>query len=247
MCSRINQQEITASELMERYDIPDINDELQLPFDINIGVGAQALIVLQQDGVNRLEKAVFGFTPSWSKKRTSYFNARIEGSDNNTENHLNYTGPYDIVKSGAFKSAFMKRRCLVPVRSFIEGPEKEKLSEPFLVYSPAAPLFSLAGIYEYWTNPVNGETHLTFAILTRAACHTVQVIRHHRMPVPVSIHNEQSWLLPHTPDELTAMCTHDTVSDSWKTYALNPELVKSGRVHDAAVLKPYTPHTNSLF
>lgn len=247
MCSRINQHEISAAELMERYNIPHIDDDLQLPFDINIGVGAQALVVLEKDGINRLEKAVFGFTPSWSKKRTSYFNARLEGSDNNTDNDSNYSGPYGILQSGAFKSAFMKRRCLVPVRSFIEGPEKEKLSEPYLVYSHSAPLFSLAGIYEHWTNPADGETVLTFAILTRAACPAVQAIRHHRMPVPVSAYNEQNWLTPLGADELIAMCTHETLSDTWQTYALNHELVKSGRLHDAALLKAYTPPSNTLF
>jgi putative SOS response-associated peptidase YedK len=248
MCSRINQQEITAEELMQRYDIDVIDEELQLPFDINIGVGSYALIVVNNHGMHQLVKAIFGFTPAWSKKRTSYFNARIEGSDNNVENNAAYNGPYDIVKSGAFRSAFANRRCIVPVRSFIEGPEKEKLSEPYLVYSTEHPLFSLAGIFEEWTNPETGEVTPTFAVLTRSACASLKKIRHHRMPVPLNTHNELAWIHEHSTDELISYCTQDEISNTWQIQTLNPDLVKSGKLHDAEILKPYIkPPANTLF
>jgi putative SOS response-associated peptidase YedK len=161
--------------------------------DVNIGPGGQGLVITDAEP-NELQLMNFGFTPFWSKKRMYVFNARSEG-DRNKENDPNYTGAKEIIKKPMFRHAIRGKRCLVIADGFLEGPEKEKLSKPYVVYlkNKVRP-FAFAGIWDEWINKESGEVHRGFAIITTTSNSITQAIQHHRSPVILDAAAERVWL-----------------------------------------------------
>ncbi|MEQ8909546.1 MAG: SOS response-associated peptidase [Vicingaceae bacterium] len=179
----------------------------KIPWQANYNVAAgQKAPVITAEKPQEIQAYYFGFTPSWSKKRTWVINARSEG-DHNKENDPNFTGSKGILKKPFFRKAIRSQRCLVLADAFIEGTTKEKLQKPYLVYmrNKNRP-FALAGIYDEWVNQESGEVFPTFAIITCPPNALLQKIPHHRMPVVVPEGQYRRYLNPETDlSEITAM------------------------------------------
>lgn len=99
----------------------------------------------------------------------------------------------------AFRDAFAKRRCLVPVSGFYEW---HKLGEgarkqPYVIERADQRVFMLAGLWERWTK---GATPLeTFTIITTGANELLEPI-HDRMPVILEPEAFDAWLDPGNSD-----------------------------------------------
>src|SRR5699024_5860014 len=107
-----------------------------------------------------------------------------------------------------FREPFEKKRCIVPATSFfewqkMEGQEKKERREIFI---KDLPIFSIAGICERYPGE-NGESILTYTILTTAANEQMKPI-HHRMPVLLHPEEEQQYLdLEANPQEVRKLLT----------------------------------------
>lgn len=178
----------SIKDIQVRFDVDPDKDFDYRP-SVNLRAGDQGLVIVG----NQLKSFTFGFTPSWAAKQQYMINARSEG-DFNRSNDIAYNGPLGIVEKPFFKKAIQTQRCLVIADAFIEGPTKEKLSRPYLIYKRGERPFAMAGIYDEWINPNNGKTHSTFAILTTTANSFMQLIPHHRSPVILKPEDEQVWL-----------------------------------------------------
>ncbi|MCA9831786.1 MAG: SOS response-associated peptidase [Dehalococcoidia bacterium] len=136
-------------------------------------------------------RARWGLVNSWAKdaKRASnQINARSETVD----------------KTPAYRSAFKKRRCLVPVDGFFEWDRSGKVRQPYWIHRPGRALMFFAGLYELW-QPEPGNWRRTFTIVTTAANSVVANI-HDRMPVVLDDADADRWLFPETPlDDLKAL------------------------------------------
>lgn len=124
--------------------------------------------------------ARWGFIPHWAKdEKRPYINARSEG----------------VATSGAFKHAYERRRCLVPIDGFFEwrdilGTGKNK--QPYAIAMKDGSKFALAGIYA--SRRVEGaHEERTFAILT-CAPNSMMAQIHDRMPVILHPADYQRWL-----------------------------------------------------
>jgi len=161
--------------------------------DVNIGPGGNGLVITD-DRPSELQMMTFGFTPYWSKKRMYIFNARSEG-DRNKENDPNYSGAKEIFKKPMFRHAIRSKRCLIIADGFLEGPQKEKLSKPYVVYlrDKVRP-FAFAGLWDEWINKDTGELVQGFAIITTVSNSVTQAIDHHRSPVIIKSDDESLWL-----------------------------------------------------
>jgi len=106
----------------------------------------------------------------------------------------------------AFREAFARRRCLVPVDSFYEwkklGP-KEK--QPYAIALEGGGLMALAGLCENWKSPA-GEWVRSFTIVTCPPNALVAEL-HDRMPVILPTEAWAAWLgeEPAEPDQLKAL------------------------------------------
>ena len=104
MCGRFAQQR-PASELAEIFAAEPLADELGPRY--NVAPTDEALVVVQREERRAITAYRWGLVPHWStdlKAGSRMFNARAE----------------TITTSPAFRAAFARRRCLVPVDAFYE-------------------------------------------------------------------------------------------------------------------------------
>jgi putative SOS response-associated peptidase YedK len=133
--------------------------------------------------IRNVNTASWGLIPSWAKdasRASNAINARVES----------------ISEKPTFKSAFISRRCLIPVTGYYEWATelgKYKPKQPFYISHKNKSSLAIAGIYESWINPVSKSSLTTAAIITREAVGILAPI-HHRMPVILPKDLWSTWL-----------------------------------------------------
>lgn len=123
----------------------------------------------------RLDMARWGLASSWSGSKP-IINARSE----------------TIARKPSFRSAFRKRRCLVPASGFYEWQKVGSAKQPFHIRRRGGGLIAFAGIWNRGADP-QGRAVDTFAILTTEPNHTVAPL-HDRMPVILDPAGWDLWL-----------------------------------------------------
>ena len=205
----------------------------------NVSPGELAPIITD-DNPTSLQLAEFGFTPSWSKKKTYVFNARAEG-DRNKENDPGYTGPMGIKDKPFFRNAIRYKRCLVIADAFIEGTTKERLSKPYLVYlrNKDRP-FAFAGLWSEWTDKETGEITKNFAIITTTANELLAKIPHHRSPCILPMNHFGNWIRNYGDDALSHVLPYikqPYPASLMNAYPISAE-IKRPRNNDPSLLEP---------
>jgi len=134
--------------------------------------------VLTNESTNPLRIFKWGLIPSWAKDAkiaSNLINARSE----------------TILDKPAFK-CINQQRCLVPYDGFYEWKKVGKDRIPYRIILPNTPIFSVAGIWETWTDST-GTTIPTFTVLTQPPNTLMQSI-HDRMPAILAPNQEAAWL-----------------------------------------------------
>jgi putative SOS response-associated peptidase YedK len=130
-------------------------------------------------GERSLDLARWGLVPFWAKDIKVGFaniNAKAEGID---------TRP-------AFREAFQRRRCLVPVDNFYEWQKTATGKQPYAIALADRGIMALAGLWENWRSPA-GEWVRSFAIVT-CPPNTLCAELHSRMPVILGREAWPAWL-----------------------------------------------------
>ena len=92
----------------------------------------------------------------------------------------------------AFREAFQRRRCLVPVDNFYEWQKTAAGKRPYAISLANRGLMALAGLWENWCSPV-GEWMRSFAIITCPPNELCAEL-HNRMPVVLAPESWPLWL-----------------------------------------------------
>ena len=111
-------------------------------------------------GERSLDLARWGLVPYWAKDINVGFaniNAKAEG----------------IESKPAFREAFQRRRCLVPVDNFYEWKKTPTGKQPYAIALADRGLMALAGLWENWRSPAS-EWVRSFAIITTMPTSYVQ-------------------------------------------------------------------------
>jgi len=129
----------------------------------------------------RADPLRFGLVPSWSKAvrgGSPMVNARSETAA---------TKP-------AFRSAFKKRRCIVPASGFFEWKTSTTGKQPQYIFRADGELMMFAGLWEYWID----EDEATLESFTILTCPPNDFMRsvHDRMPVVLEAERALRWLEP---------------------------------------------------
>jgi putative SOS response-associated peptidase YedK len=199
----------------------------------NVVPGALAPVITN-DKPNEIQFFRFGLTPFWAKKPMYLINARSEG-DHNSDDDPEYRGAKGIISKPSFRKPIRSQRCLVIADYFIEGPRKEKLDKPYLVYLKRRP-FAMAGIWDQWVNQETGEIIHSFAIITTTPNRVLQKIQHHRSPVILHESDERKWLdADHLATVTSLLEPYD--SDEMNAYPISNR-IKSPRANDIQLLEP---------
>ena len=159
----------------------------------NVAPGQRAGVMREGDAGRHFEMLRWGLIPAWAKDpRIGYkcINARAETARSKP----------------AFRAAFGKRRCLVPVDGFYEWTGRGRgAREAWLIERADGALFALAGLWERWRvregTALTGELATlgpgdlveTFTVLTTEA-HPTLASLHHRMPVVIEPGDFEAWL-----------------------------------------------------
>jgi len=139
--------------------------------------------IITNDNPEIIINAVWGLIPPWAK------NIDIQ-------NHTCNARAETIYQKPSFKHAAKSNHCLVLVDGFYEWQEFKGKKYPYYIYKKDEEPFSLAGLWEPWTNPDTGEIIKTFTIITCEANELLAKIHNtkKRMPVILTSQNEKKWL-----------------------------------------------------
>ena len=140
-------------------------------------------IVTREETVQTMH---WGLIPSWFKGAdfkeiaAKTLNARIE----------------TVGEKASFKNLLNRQMCIVPSTGFFEWQTIGKEKIPFFIYPTKEEIFSLAGLYDQWQDPISGKIKKTFTVLTCPANELMAEIHNskNRMPVILKAEQEQDWL-----------------------------------------------------
>ena len=102
----------------------------------------------------RVDLAVFGLIPSWTKDRSigrRTYNARAE----------------TVAEKPSYRTAWRQRQfCLVPLGRFFEPCWETGKAVPWSIHRQDGEPFTVAGIWDRWTERATGEIVVSFSMLT---------------------------------------------------------------------------------
>lgn len=184
MCGRFTLRTRTAALVDEFGGEPPA--ELGLRYNI-APTQAVAIVRITPDAAGRQWQMVrWGLVPSWAKDASignRMINARAE----------------TIADKPSFRTAFRRRRCLVPADGYFEWQKTASGKQPFYIRLEGDRPFAMAGLWETWVNPATLEPLPTCTIITTQANPLTQPI-HDRMPVILNAADYDLWLDPQVQD-----------------------------------------------
>ena len=180
MCGRVRLSS-DVSEIKLVFSIPPHRPTPNFASSWNAAPTDQLPIVRfhARAGERSLDLARWGLVPFWSKDINVGFaniNAKAEGIENRP----------------AFREAFQRRRCLVPVDNFYEWKKTGAGKQPYAVALADRGLMALAGLWENWRSPA-GEWIRSFAVVTCPPNELCAEL-HDRMPVVLGPETWPAWL-----------------------------------------------------
>jgi len=102
----------------------------------------------------------------------------------------------------AFREAFGRRHCLVPMSGFYEWRKVGAGKVPYFVHLLNAEIFAAAGLYEFWPGKDGAAAIESFTIITTEANELMRPL-HDRMPVILHAADYEAWLEPGEQDKAT--------------------------------------------
>ena len=176
MCGRFTLT-ATPEQLADLFDLPEA--PVVVP-RYNIAPTQPVGVVRLDPQSKQREWALvqWGLVPSWAKDPgigAQLINARAE------------TAP----EKPSFRSAFKRRRCLVPASGFYEWQRQEKRKQPFYIGTSDGLPFAIAGLWEHWEGADGALT--TCTLLTTDPNELMEPL-HNRMPVIIAPEDYAMWL-----------------------------------------------------
>jgi len=187
MCARYNLR--TSPEKLAQVFATVREIEFRQRFNIS---PTQTVVAIRQEEGKRVPANLrWGLVPAWSKDPKSgppLINARGE----------------TVAEKPAFRSAFKRRRCLIPATGFYEWRTEGKAKLPFNIHLPDDVPFAFAGLWECWKGgpePLESCTIVT----TESAGEMTKL--HDRQPVMLPPEEWDLWLDPdlQEPEAVQAM------------------------------------------
>jgi putative SOS response-associated peptidase YedK len=224
MCGRVRLSS-DVSEIKLVFSIPPERPTPNFPPSWNAAPTDQLPIVrfYAKTRERSLDLARWGLVPFWAKDIKVSFaniNAKAEG----------------IESRPAYREAFQRRRCLLPVDNFYEWKKTPTGKQPYAIGLADGGLMALAGLWENWRSPA-GEWIRSFAIITcrpNALCGEL----HDRMPAVLAPESWPVWLGegPAAPRQLKALLA-PYPSEEMTCWPVSPR-VNSVKNNDASLIEP---------
>jgi putative SOS response-associated peptidase YedK len=189
MCGRFT---LTADMNTLQSTFPWMEMSVSLNPRFNIAP-TQPISVIINNGKNQLNQYIWGLIPSWAKDPSignRMINARAE----------------TLTEKPSFRTAFIKRRCLILADGFFEWKkETGKSKTPYYFFHHDRKPFAFAGLWDTWHPDPENEVR-SCTIITTEPNELISPI-HNRMPVILPSLYYTSWLDPafQNPTQLSSM------------------------------------------
>jgi putative SOS response-associated peptidase YedK len=187
-------------DVLSDFDAIDASDDERYEPDWNVAPTKPVRTIVNRalrdaDGkpaptpTRQLRVMSWGLVPSWAKDRKTQgrmFNARVES----------------VSDKPAFRSAYAKRRCLIPADGWyewqvIDGPDGP-VKQPLYMTPPDGHSIAFAGLYEFWRHG-DEPTLSTCTIITTPSQGALSQV-HDRMPLVLPRDAWARWLDPSVKD-----------------------------------------------
>ncbi|MDA7979896.1 MAG: SOS response-associated peptidase [Pirellulales bacterium] len=203
----------------------DVRETVEIPARFNIAPTQNVPVVRlgQNSGGDReLAPLRWGLIPSWASDPavgSRNINARAE----------------TVTERPTFRSAFQRRRCLIPADGFIEWTVDGRVKQPHYIKLRSGEPFAFAGLWETWGQ--GEDLAQSFAIITTDANDVLRPL-HERMPVILPPPAYGKWLDrdEHNTDELLELL-RPYPSREMQYFAISTR-VNSPRHDDPECLEP---------
>src|SRR2546422_685407 len=179
MCGRYTLM-TPVEQLSELFQFPEI---ITLKPRYNIAPSQSVAVVrrLPDDTDRKLAMLRWGLIPAWVKdpaKARQPINAKSE----------------TVAELPTFRSAFRKRRCLIPADGFYEWKQEGGRKQPVYIRMKDREPFAFAGLWERWVGEEDDFIE-SCTILTTEPNELLEPI-HNRMPVILAPNDYDLWLDP---------------------------------------------------
>ncbi len=169
----------SAREAIKRvFDVPTL---FELAPRYNVAPTQEVPVVRLQEGERELVMLRWGLIPSWAKDPeigNRMINARAE----------------TVPEKPSFRAAFRRRRCLVVADGFYEWQKRPHgRKQPYYIAVGNGGPFGFAGLWERWSDPIEGYLVESCTIVTAMANERLESI-HDRMPVIIDPSHFDAWL-----------------------------------------------------
>jgi putative SOS response-associated peptidase YedK len=188
MCGRFVSS--SPPDEIARYFDAEPPPEAALEPSWNVAPTNDVYVVLEDGGVRRVAAHHWGLVPIWAKSPAAgnkMINARADR----------------LGSSNAYKHAFRKRRCIVPVDGFYEWRKVpgQKAKQPYFIHRADGEPIALAGLWEEWRGPDrSGDERLRSATIVTTDPNDLMATIHDRMPVILPPAAWDAWLDPSNAD-----------------------------------------------
>jgi putative SOS response-associated peptidase YedK len=241
MCFTVNVN-LIKDELENRFGASFPDKDRYQPSYYYHAFGLPNLPVVCSESPGKIDLMKWGLIPFWTKSiadaneiRYKTFNARAES----------------IFSKPSFSNPAKSKRCLIPVKGFYEWQHTPGGKIPWYIYHLDNEIFSLAGIYDHWTENTTGEVFNTFSVITTDANDMMAEIHNSkkRMPAIIEREAEMRWLDP----DLTAGQVSDMIkpyqNGLLKAHTISPLInSKTADKNTPEIIRPYNyPDKNLLF
>lgn len=238
MCFSVNVN-LIKEELENRYGAVLIDPDNYRPSYYYHAFAIPEMPVVCSERPSEINILKWGLIPSYTSNmneaesiRSKTFNARSES----------------LHQKKAFSSAFIGKRCMVPVKGFYEWQHTGREKIPWYIYHAENEIISLAGLCDQWIFDKTGEVFNTFTIITTVANELLAEIHNStkRMPVILEKEEEKIWLNRNSsPEDLTNLLKPSKV-EKLKAHTIGPLVNnKNADRNTPEVIKPWPYQTQA--
>lgn len=191
------------------------------------------LPVIDSEDPNSISPASWGLIPRWIKNKTEADKIRYKTFNARKET---------IFEKPSFRHAAHHRHCLVPVTGFYEWHEAPFGKIPYFLRLKNRPVFSLAGLYEEWTDHETGEVIPTFTVITLPANPLLEKIHNtrKRMPAVLAPEMENEWLTDAYSEQNAGKILNASAGEEFDFYPVSKKIVaKDADPYDDSAIQPY--------
>lgn len=235
-----------AIQLAARYgrksDIVEIyQDILDERYNVSAFTNPQWAIITKDQ---EIQVYTWGLIPFWVKPKGD---TDIERKEAVEKAYSIRKGTYNaraetLFDLPSFRAPIRHNRCLIPSTGYFEYHHNPDTTiTPYFIYLKDEPVFSMAGIYDYWLNPETGKKEYTFSMITTEANELTGEIHNggkspHRMPLILPKEKEENWLMPELTEKDIKSLLIPFPANDMGAYIVNADFRKKNS-HDKTILE----------